>query len=73
VSKKTDCVVAGESPGGKVDDARRLGVPILDEAAFLDLTRQARSSSEGGFAPLPNLPPKSGAGKAGARTEGPGP
>jgi DNA ligase (NAD+) len=38
VSKKTDYVVAGEAAGSKVDDARRLGVPILDEAAFRALT-----------------------------------
>jgi DNA ligase (NAD+) len=37
VSKKTDYVVVGETPGGKADDARRLGVPLLDEAAFLAL------------------------------------
>jgi DNA ligase (NAD+) len=41
VTRKTDFVVVGESPGSKADEARRLGVPILDEAAFLDLTRQA--------------------------------
>jgi len=37
VSKKTDYVVVGEDPGSKADDARRLGVPTLDEAAFLKL------------------------------------
>jgi DNA ligase (NAD+) len=41
VTRKTDYVVVGEAPGGKADDARRLGVTVLDEAAFLDLTRQA--------------------------------
>jgi DNA ligase (NAD+) len=39
VSKKTDFVVVGEEPGSKADDARRLGVAILDEAGFLALTR----------------------------------
>jgi len=41
VSKKTDYVVAGEDAGKKEADARRLGVKILDEAAFLALTRRA--------------------------------
>jgi DNA ligase (NAD+) len=41
VTRKTDFVVVGEAPGGKADDARRLGVATLDEAAFLGLTRQA--------------------------------
>ena len=41
VSRKTDYVVLGEAPGGKADDARRLGVATLDEAAFLTLTAQA--------------------------------
>ena len=34
VSKKTDFVVVGESPGSKFDKAVSLGVPILDEAGF---------------------------------------
>jgi DNA ligase (NAD+) len=37
VSKKTDFVVVGEDPGSKADDAKRLGVKTLDEAAFLKL------------------------------------
>ncbi len=41
VSKKTDCVVAGEDPGSKVEDARRLGVEILGEEAFLRLAGRA--------------------------------
>jgi DNA ligase (NAD+) len=41
VSKKTSYVVVGEAPGSKADDARRLGVEILDEGAFLRLTGRA--------------------------------
>lgn len=37
VSKKTDYVVVGEDAGSKADDAKRLGVATLDEAAFLKL------------------------------------
>jgi DNA ligase (NAD+) len=34
VSKKTDFLVAGDSPGSKYDKAVQLGVPVLDEDAF---------------------------------------
>ena len=37
VSKKTAYVVAGESPGSKVTNAQKLGIPVLDETAFLGL------------------------------------
>jgi DNA ligase (NAD+) len=37
VSKKTDFVVVGESPGSKYDKAVTLKVPILDEAGFTTL------------------------------------
>lgn len=37
VSKKTDYVVVGDSPGSKAAKAEELGVPILDEAGFIAL------------------------------------
>ena len=37
VSKKTDYLVAGEEAGSKLDNARKLGVKILDEQEFVKL------------------------------------
>lgn len=37
VSKKTDYVVVGDSPGSKAEKAEQLGVPVIDEAAFTRL------------------------------------
>lgn len=48
VSKKTSFVIAGEASGSKYDKAVSLGVPVLDEAAFLEIleTGQAPSASD---------------------------
>jgi DNA ligase (NAD+) len=40
VSKKTTGVIVGADPGSKRDKAEQLGVPILDEAAFIQLIGQ---------------------------------
>jgi DNA ligase (NAD+) len=37
VSRKTDFVVAGDSAGSKLEEAARLGIPVLDEAGLLAL------------------------------------
>jgi DNA ligase (NAD+) len=37
VSKKTDYVVVGQDPGSKYEEAKRLGISPLDEAAFRKL------------------------------------
>jgi DNA ligase (NAD+) len=37
VTKKTTCLVAGESPGSKLDKARELGIKVIREREFLKL------------------------------------
>lgn len=40
VSKKSDAVVAGEKAGSKLSKAESLGVPVLDETAFIQLLQE---------------------------------
>lgn len=47
VSKKTDVVVVGENAGSKEAKARELGLPILDEAGFVDLLARGRAAIPG--------------------------
>ena len=35
MSKKTDAVVAGDDPGGKLEKAKELGVEVIDEPELL--------------------------------------
>jgi DNA ligase (NAD+) len=37
VSKSTDYVVAGDSPGSKLAKAEELGTPVVDEAGLREL------------------------------------
>ena len=41
VTRRTSYLVAGESPGSKLDAAQKLGTPVLDEAGFLELLARA--------------------------------
>ncbi|HEX6988194.1 MAG TPA: BRCT domain-containing protein, partial [Bacillota bacterium] len=46
VSRRTDVVVAGENAGSKLDRARELGVPVVDEEAFVRLLRGEQALPE---------------------------
>jgi DNA ligase (NAD+) len=43
VSRKTDFVLAGQDPGGKLDRAGELGIAVIDEAGLLAALKQGRS------------------------------
>jgi DNA ligase (NAD+) len=45
VSKKTSYVVAGEKPGSKLDEARHLKVPIIDETGLMALLKTGQQTS----------------------------
>lgn len=37
VNRKTDYLICGEKPGGKLAKAKELGIPVLTEQEFLDM------------------------------------
>ena len=47
ISKQTSFVLAGERMGpSKLEKAQRLGIPLMDEAAFLNLLEQGKTPDE---------------------------
>jgi len=44
VSKKTDCVVAGDGAGSKLEKAQSLGVPVIDSSKFATLLNDGLSA-----------------------------
>lgn len=60
VSRNTDHVVVGESPGEKLERARELGISTLDEPAFLRLISGERPPDPGSAMPAPGAAPATG-------------
>ena len=56
VSKKTDFVVVGESPGTKLDKAVQLGRPVLDEDGFRVLLEQGPDAARAAARPAAEAP-----------------
>jgi DNA ligase (NAD+) len=56
VSKKTDFVVVGESPGTKLDKAVQLGRPVLDEDGFRVLLEQGPDAARAAAPPAADAP-----------------
>ena len=56
VSKKTDFVVVGESPGTKLDKAVQLGRPVLDEDGFRVLLEQGPDAARAAVRPAADAP-----------------
>ena len=56
VSKKTDFVVVGESPGTKLDKALQLGRPVLDEDGFRVLLDKGPDAARAAARPAADAP-----------------
>ena len=52
VSKKTSYVLAGKGPGSKLDKAKELGIPILDEEGFYALLSPQRKQGTNHGSPV---------------------